>query len=193
MTSEGRNRKRLVVGQGVSPRSLNILTASKFHNYFLLFNRGTDKYIKRGKVLITQQELKRLFIYEPETGILRSRRTGKALKADIIHNGYARKKIGRKNYLIHRLAWLYTYGKWPKDQLDHKNRNRLDNRIKNLREVTNRENAQNKERPVGCSFEKWSGRWKAQIEIDGRVRHIGRYDTQLGARRAYLKEVRKCN
>ena len=56
---------------------------------------------------------------------------------------YMRAKIFGKEYMLHKLAWLYEYGYIPKE-LDHINRNSLDNRIDNFREVTTRENLTNR-------------------------------------------------
>jgi cytoplasmic iron level regulating protein YaaA (DUF328/UPF0246 family) len=49
---------------------------------------------------------------------------------------------GRK-YKAHRLAWLIHYGEWPKQVIDHINRQPNDNRIMNLRDVSYSENIKN--------------------------------------------------
>jgi hypothetical protein len=61
--------------------------------------------------------------------------------------GYFIIKLNRKTYKAHRIAWLLTYGSWPEDQIDHINGNGLDNRLENLRDVSNRENLRNKKIP----------------------------------------------
>jgi hypothetical protein len=51
--------------------------------------------------------------------------------------------IDGKLYGAARLAWLYVHGEWPKNQIDHINRLRDDNRLVNLRDVTHTENCNN--------------------------------------------------
>lgn len=50
---------------------------------------------------------------------------------------------------LHRMAWFYVHGEWPKGQIDHINHDRKDNRIANLRVVDNTENHRN--RPLQSS------------------------------------------
>ena len=98
--------------------------------------------------MITQKELKELLQYNENTGIF----TWKINKAKQIqigsvagylhHTGYIFIKINNKNYLAHRLAWLFIYGKIPK-MIDHINRQRNDNRINNLRETNYKDNRLN--------------------------------------------------
>ena len=68
-------------------------------------------------------------------------------EAGSIKNGYKSITITyqckRYKYYAHRLAWFIYYGEWPKNQIDHINGVRTDNRIKNLRSVTVSENRKN--------------------------------------------------
>lgn len=56
--------------------------------------------------------------------------------------GYIHIGINKKRYLAHRLVFLYIFGRWP-NVIDHINGNRLDNRLCNLREVSESENRYN--------------------------------------------------
>jgi hypothetical protein len=60
------------------------------------------------------------------------------------HNGYRHIGVLGKVYSAHRLAFLYMTGKFPLDEVDHKNHERSDNRWSNLREVTRLENSRNR-------------------------------------------------
>jgi hypothetical protein len=69
-------------------------------------------------------------------------------------------------------------------KVDHKNRNRLDNRRENLRVVTSAENAQNLERNYGRSrhrgvaWHKVTKKWRAVVRLDGRQHHLGYFDDE---------------
>ena len=54
--------------------------------------------------------------------------------------GYIKLLVDRKWYLAHRLAWLYVHGVWPSDVIDHINGIKTDNRLVNLRDITQLEN-----------------------------------------------------
>lgn len=111
--------------------------------------------------------------------------------------GYGRVKILGKNYLLHRLAWFIVYRQWPKDQIDHINGDRSDNRISNLRVVDFSGNAQNRHGPQKNNKAGFFGvhvsgnKWRAQIRIDGKLKHIGLFDTPELASQAYIDEKRK--
>lgn len=99
--------------------------------------------------MITQQELKSMFSYDPDTGLLTRliRTSSRAEKGGVCGwnngHGYLSVCINKKSYLIHRLAWLYVFGEFPKNYIDHENGIRDDNRICNLRDVTMAENNKN--------------------------------------------------
>lgn len=96
-----------------------------------------------------------------------------------------------KRYLEHRLIWLYHYGKWPKECIDHINGIRDDNRIENLREATKQQNMLNRKSwgktssHKGVCWDKKGKKWKAQYQYKGKVYHVGYYDTELEAAKAY--------
>lgn len=130
---------------------------------------------------LTQQRLKELVTYNPQTGLFIRNKNGKVI-GNVHHTGYIRFMLDKKEYLAHRLAWLYMYGVIPKNQIDHKNNDRSDNRIDNLREVTHSENQQNRlinenntSGVTGVYFSKRSNRWYAQISIDGKNIHLGQF------------------
>lgn len=106
-------------------------------------------------------------------------------------------KIGRKGYVTiglrvngraismaaHRVVWALHKGCWPEMGLDHINRNPADNRIVNLREVTNAENLANSTRRRVHPYvgpHKWGG-FQAQVKVGDRQVHIGVFDTEAEA------------
>lgn len=110
--------------------------------------------------------------------------------------GYIRIHFSGKLYAAHRLAWFYVHGDWPRQQIDHINGNRADNRIANLRDVSARVNSQNRKRAnannsnglLGVSKRSGGRRgFAAQIRNpDGTMNYLGRFDTAEAAHVAYL-------
>jgi hypothetical protein len=79
--------------------------------------------------MITQEELKRVLHYDPDTGVFTRRVTlsSKAKAGDIVGTnmrGYLQVCIHGKQYRLHRLAWLYVYGVFPEHETDHINGNK---------------------------------------------------------------------
>lgn len=60
------------------------------------------------------------------------------------NKGYLIVGLNKVRHTVHRIVWAIHYGTWPTYQIDHINRERWDNRIENLREVTNTENQRNR-------------------------------------------------
>lgn len=147
--------------------------------------------------LITQDRLKSLLTYDPDTGEFcwRIRRSNRAPKGSVAgckdRHGYVVIRLNTILYKAHRLAWLYCYGAWPVKNLDHINQNPSDNRISNLREVDQHENNQNRRvqqnstsGTTGVSLHKASGRWHARIYAREGCRSLGYYATREAAARA---------
>jgi len=147
--------------------------------------------------MITQEQLKEILHYNPETGIF-TWRTKAAVRIKIgdvagfvCDTRYIRIKIKGKPYVAHRLAWLYVYGVWPKEQIDHINHDRADNRIINLREVTHQENQKNQSMRkantsgvCGVSWEKGVRKWRARITVKGIKISLGCFADKDAAIRA---------
>ena len=86
--------------------------------------------------------------YDPLSGDLTWKTSGRGVKigkrlGSPDGRGYVQLMFNRKKLMAHRLAWFLHYGKWPKAQIDHINGIRDDNRIENLRDVTQTENMRN--------------------------------------------------
>lgn len=106
-----------------------------------------------------------------------------------MNKGYFRIRVDQKLYYAHRLAWLYVYGKWPKEEIDHINSNRLDNRLINLREATRTENLRHKPTPKGISelkgVTKARQKWRAQCKVNGITHYLGVHATKEEAHEVY--------
>jgi len=83
--------------------------------------------------------------------------------------GYRHVSVKNKNFYVHRVIFFLCHGRWPKDQVDHINRDNNDNRIENLRECTRAENHRNRadtkgrSLPRNVSIDKSTGRYKVQL------------------------------
>ena len=78
-------------------------------------------------------------------GLILNVKKNKPLKGTIDNNGYRRVFLGKTTHKIHRLMALHFLPKEPnKTEVDHINRNKLDNRLENLRWVTRSENNYNR-------------------------------------------------
>lgn len=137
---------------------------------------------------ITQKELRRMLEYSPEKGRftwLESRR--KVAKGDVAGcastrgDGKTYRFIGVKGalYLEHRLAWLYQTGSWPV-QIDHIDGNGENNKWSNLRNVSPKQNQQNKRLQsnntsgaTGVRWRKNERTWEAYIKDNQRYLYLG--------------------
>lgn len=96
----------------------------------------------------------------------------------IDRKGYTKIIFNGKSYCAHRLAWLFVYGEWPEDQIDHINRKKSDNRISNLRQATNQINHKNKPLQANntsghSGITRRYGGWRVRIGVDGKRVHGG--------------------
>lgn len=170
------------------------------------------------KDLPSPEILRKLLRYEPETGKLFWReRTPDMFTDQRLFNSWsakhankeaftANKSGGYKNGIIcgvgvsaHRLIWALTYGSWPNGIIDHMNGDTSDNRIVNLRCVSQVENQRNqfqrkdnKSGFTGVHFCKASGKWVAQCYGENSKRiFIGRFSNKsdaIAARMAAQKD-----
>ena len=149
---------------------------------------------------MTEYELAHyLFEYDEKIcGLRRKVGRGPARKGDVAGGdnglGYFRVAFNGSLRLCSHIVWLMHTGEWPVGQLDHRNRDTLDDRIENLRDVTQSLNLQNQEGPRkqnqtgfrGVSPDH-DGRFKATITVDRQQIWLGRFDTPEEAHEAYLK------
>lgn len=95
-------------------------------------------------------------------------------------NGYKKVNIGRKPFSVHRLIWVMHNGYIPDGSvIDHIDRDRVNNRIENLRVVSRHENCKNREAPfsghAGIIWHKKDRAWHARISINKKQTHLGAY------------------
>lgn len=140
--------------------------------------------------MLTLTRLKSLLNYDEVRGIFTW--ANGAVAGSLHFKGYRRITIDRKEYLEHRLAWFYSYGSWPVDQIDHINGNKADNRLSNLRPASRFENGRNRPRlknnkagHKGVSWHKGNKRWRAQITRNHQDYFLGYFNSAQDAADAY--------
>lgn len=106
--------------------------------------------------------------------------------------GYGQVRIDGKTYQTHRIVWLLVHGEWPDGEIDHKDRNPMNNRIENLRVASSSENSHNhglqrnnSSGYPGVSFHKPSKKYQAYIKVDNKIIYLGLFNTAEEAYRAY--------
>src|SRR5262245_25342238 len=147
--------------------------------------------------VLTKEEAVRLLSYDPKSGVLRWRigqgvaRAGN-IAGTVKSDGYRAIRINRRSYNAHRLAWLIAKGEWPAGDVDHRNGQRKDNRIENLRLATGSQNLANQglrrtntSRCKGVSWHRANKRWWASMNLGGRKRSLGFFRDLESACRAY--------
>lgn len=151
---------------------------------------------------LTHARLVEKLTYEPETGIFRWRFDSRGSRSGTIagsigKRGYRQFTIDGRQYKAHRLAWFYMHGCWPVNDIDHRDHNRDNNAIRNLRDATDAINNQNMVLPQKRNKAQLLGvfphgkRWGARITFFGKRLFLGAHDTPEKAHQAYLAAKRE--
>lgn len=158
------------------------------------------------KEKLTQDRLKELLDYDPDTGVFINKiDRGTKIKAGSLAGwidkttGYRRINIKDKQYYAHRLAFLWMDGYLPENNIDHKDRNRLNNKWSNIREASQSCNLRNsnisKNNKSGITGVHWGSRenrWIVQICIPKNI-YVGSFDNLLDSAKARWEAEVKYN
>jgi hypothetical protein len=145
------------------------------------------------------EDFHQLFRYNPWTGVVIRRSTGLPVGGSQLNpNRYLRVTVNHKKYLLHRVIFYMMMRRWPLE-VDHRDRNRHNNRWFNLREVTHNLNQQNrgldKRNIAGCSGVMWKSkrkRWRVQVHHNGVTHFIGYYKEKKLAIQARKEAEARC-
>jgi DUF971 family protein len=142
--------------------------------------------------MITAERLRQLVVYDPATGAFH-RDGGRVGRVD--RQGYIVITLEGRNYLGHRLAWLYMRAEWPKGSISFRDHDRANLRWVNLRLASPKRTAQGRKarnrlgikgvRVTAC------GNYSARIFVDRRHLHLGTFTTVEAASEAYADAARK--
>ena len=144
---------------------------------------------------ITWEELTSVLEYCQDTGVFtwKEKRSPKAVIGSVAgstnSSGHIQIGLGGKQYLAHRLAWLYCFKEWPLEDLDHIDRSKQHNAINNLRELSRSDNTRNTNSRSASGYKnvyidkkKFIGR----VWINNKWVPCGRFDTPEKANQAVL-------
>lgn len=147
---------------------------------------------KAALIELTQQRLKELLDYDPETGLFtRKTKVGGREIGSIAgspnNEGYIVCRVDGARYKAHRLAFLFMTGKWPLS-VDHINRSTGDNRWCNLRACDVARNNMNRNLQSnnssgyrGVRWHKLTRKWVAAVGVSGKNKHLGYFDSKEAA------------
>lgn len=150
--------------------------------------------------VISHAELLETLAYDQATGEFRWRKRMApsaalgSVAGTVYANGRRYITIRRRRYFASRLAWLYVTGAWPAAQIDHRNLDRLDNSLGNLREAGRQGNSANR-----CALSnnllgvkgvtevkaQKARPFRSRIRVNNRLIHLGYFATPEEANAAY--------
>lgn len=148
----------------------------------------------------------RLLRYNPRTGLLvwRVNRGGSARAGTVagtLSKGAIVVRLLGRSYQAHRLIWLYCYGVLPDDlDVDHRDGNPENNRLRNLRIGTRSHNLENQRHArsnntagfLGVSFRPCRSKpYRARIQVRGEQICLGEFYTPGEAHKIYIKAKRE--
>ena len=148
--------------------------------------------------------LREVLTYDPDTGVFRwlvrvsSHRDAGDVAGNKNKRGYWKIVYGGKIYAAHRLAWFFTYGVWPTENIDHINRVRTDNRIANLRlcsvaknSFNMRRDRQNSSGYKGVYWHKKAKKYSAAVKLNRVSYYLGLFNTAEEAYKAYVNKAKQ--
>ena len=99
-------------------------------------------------------------------------------------DGYRRVQFGSL-MMTHRVVWLLIHREWPDGEIDHIDGDRTNNRIENLRVVTQSQNMRNKKSQSssssgrnGVHYDSRCRKWRVQIRMNKKVHHLGLFESK---------------
>lgn len=142
--------------------------------------------------------LREIFSYNPVEGILTRLKAPRSDAIGVVSLRTNHLSCENVHYTISRLVWALHYGYWPDQLIDHRDGDKGNIKIKNLRAATFQQNMYNRvgygDYPKGVVLKRDANRakpWSARIRIDGRKVAIGAYATMEEAAEAYRQAAEK--
>lgn len=146
--------------------------------------------------------LRQTYSYDPLTGDITLLRLNQ-ITGTSKSSGYKEIGVnlpsGKRLLKAHCIAWFLHYDQWPSDEIDHKDQDKGNNRIDNLRLATSGSNKANTrkyktwgKKPTSSKYKgvSWCKRdkyWFAYVGVGKKQIELGRFETELEAAKAYNK------
>lgn len=135
---------------------------------------------------MTKEELAKRMEYNGLTGEftwVNGKNIGKKVGCVNASTGYIVTALNKRQYTVHRLAWLYMTGLFPENDIDHIDGNRSNNKWENLRTANHAENMANSAMPCNNtsghkSVFRADKKWIVRISVNGKRINFGRYKTK---------------
>ncbi len=155
----------------------------------------------------TPSRLKKMLDYDPESGVFTwkdcpgyNKKFRNGTEAGSNRDRYFVIQIEGRAYQAGIIAWVLKTGKWPKNKVDHKDRDTFNNKWTNLREATFSQNNANRvfgnrSLPRGVTLikrpYKLKNPYEARIKVNKKNIYLGMHHTPEGAHAAYLVAAKK--
>lgn len=151
---------------------------------------------------ITWKRLNEAMEIDVEAGTCRWRRPGNLarvgvgeLAGSVTVKGRHLISVDGRRYYRSVLIWFFARRRWPKKMVDHRDGDKLNDGIGNLREASASQNQQNNRRRKGVSGVKGvsikRGRFVARITLDQKTKHLGYFQSKDEAAAAYAAAATK--
>lgn len=144
-------------------------------------------YEQSSGLLFWRKREAKWFSTEASANAWNAKHAGKRVAESKYGRGYSFVYIMGKKMMAHRVIWAMVRGKWPSGVIDHIDRNPRNNRISNLRDVTQSENLQNQSKrksesgETGVSWDQRRSRWVARIGSDKKGIFLGHFRLKADA------------
>jgi hypothetical protein len=152
---------------------------------------------------LTLELVNEYLTYDAETGNLYQRKKRPHIQVGSLagclrHTGYRYIELKGRKYPAHHIVWLLETGEVPTKFLDHIDGEKSNNHISNLREVTNKQNTENRGKQrnnttgyKGVTYNKRLNKYIAQIQHNSKQMHIGVYSTAYEAHISYEAKAKE--
>lgn len=194
--------------EGITPREVTYINRNYSDDRWENLKEGKNLRLKsdKPKPEITQEYVRSIFTYSPETGLLNYKKSPRygILPGDLVGHvykvsdnlSYLETTINSRSYKIHRLIWLYMTGRFPDKGIDHKDGNGLNNKWDNLRECNQSQNQWNKskyksKKGLYKGVYKDGNLFKALVTVEGKQINIGWFKTELEAAIAFNEAAKQ--
>jgi AP2 domain len=146
--------------------------------------------------------LHKVLEYDPDTGLFKWLEDRGRVKAGDLAGTCDRDtlaiRVNGRRYRASHLAVLWMTGKWPPDQMNHRDGDGTNDRWVNLRPIGRSEKLYNRGKQEnnsvgfkGVTFHKGRAKFQASIQAAGERRYLGYFDTGEEANRAYREAARR--